>query len=231
MSNRSPRRLPKEIYVRRRIAALVAILVLVGLLSWGMVAFANRSGESTQDESNAASAIATSTTVTSSETSSASSSTSAPSSEETTESEEPATESSTLAAAEAVGCELSDLQIVATSDRSSYDADMQPTFYMTVTNSTSSDCVIDLDEDVLRFEVYHLSDNRRVWADTDCYASVLDGEETFEAEGERSFQAVWSRLGSEEGQCSDREPVEPGAYFVHAVIGDNPSDAHTFNLK
>ena len=75
-------------------------------------------------------------------------------------------------------CELSDLRIVASSDRPSYGDGDQPTFYMTVENPTAADCELNLDDEELRFEVYNLENNERVWADTDCYPSGLTGEET-----------------------------------------------------
>lgn len=237
VSNRSPRRLPEEIYVRRRVAAAVGLLALVALLVWGLVAVANRGGDETgPTPTTTATAAAAVTSEVTSET---------PSETETAEEEPEDTEekkasetSSTTTASESEepradaedGCELADLRIVASSDRPSYGEGVQPTFYMTVTNPTEADCEINLDEDELRFEVYNLESNERVWADTDCFPSILTGEETFAAGDERRFQAVWSRLGSEPGQCSDRRDVGAGAFFVHAVIGDNPSDAHTFNL-
>ena len=101
---------------------------------------------------------------------------------------------------------------------------------MTVENPTAADCELNLDDEELRFEVYNLENNERVWADTDCYPSVLTGEETFEAGDARRFPAVWSRLGSQPGQCNNRQDVGTGAFFLHAVIGDNASDARTFNL-
>lgn len=219
MSNRSPRRLPEEIYVRRRVAAAVGILVLVGLLVWGLVAVAGGGGFL------AAAAVTSevrSSTSAAPETSETEASETAESTE-ASESEEPRAEAKD-------SCGLGDLRIVASSDRPSYGAGVQPTFYMTVTNPTDVDCEINLDEDELRFEVYNLESNARVWADTDCFPSILTGEETFSAGDERRFQAVWSRLGSQPGQCSNREDVGTGSFFVHAVIGDNPSDAHTFNL-
>ena len=226
MGDVSNRRLPEEIYVRRRVAAVVVLLVVIGLVVWGLTAFANRG-----DEPEAPVAVETTTTE-------STTSTTASSEESTTEttaastSEEPSEEpSETAVAAESKDtCELADLRITATSDRPSYGPNVQPTFYMTVANPTDADCEINLDDEQLRFEVYNLETNNRVWADTDCYPSVLSGDETFEAGDERSFQAVWSRLESQPGQCSNRTPVEPGPYFLHAVIGSNPSDAHPFNL-
>lgn len=220
MTNRSPRRLPEEIYVRRRVAAAVIILVLVGLLVWGLVAFAGRGADETGTDTAAA---ASSTQVTTTSTvASTSTTTTAESSAKETPSEEPEEPKES--------CQLSDLRITASSDRPSYGADVQPTFYMTVANPTTSDCEINLDDNELRFEVYNLETNERVWADTDCYPSVLTGDEVFKAEDERRFQAVWSRMGSRPGQCNNRQDVGTGSFYLHAVIGDNPSDAHPFNL-
>lgn len=231
MSNRSPRRLPEEIYVRRRVAAAVGILVLVGLLVWGLVAVAGGGGEETAPTPTPTSTATAAAAVTSEVRSSTSAApeTSETEASETAESTE-ASESEEPRAEAKDSCGLGDLRIVASSDRPSYGAGVQPTFYMTVNNPTDVDCEINLDEDELRFEVYNLESNARVWADTDCFPSILTGEETFSAGDERRFQAVWSRLGSQPGQCSNREDVGTGSFFVHAVIGDNPSDAHTFNL-
>lgn len=236
VSNRSPRRLPSEIYFRRRLAAVVAILVVVGLVVAGLVAFANRGGDETPPPSPAAetTSFAEESTPTSTETSAETSKSEEPSAElrETeAETESETATSKTQAAAGRDTCELSDLRITASTDQPSYGGNRQPTFYMSVENPTEADCVVDLSDDELRFEVYDLADNQRVWADTDCFPPVMEEEETFEAGKERSFQAVWSRLGSQPGQCDNRTPVESGAYFLHAVIGTNPSDAHPFNLS
>jgi len=221
VTNRSPRRLPEEIYVRRRVAAAVIILVLVGLLVWGLVAFAGRGAD--EAETTAAASTTQVTTSATSATSTSRFSTTTTTEEETTSEETEAEEPKD-------SCELSDLRITASSDRPSYGADVQPTFYMTVANPTKVDCEINLDDNQLRFEVYNLETNERVWADTDCYPSVLTGDEVFKAEDERRFQAVWSRMGSRPGQCSNRQDVGTGSFYLHAVIGDNPSDAHPFNL-
>ena len=101
---------------------------------------------------------------------------------------------------------------------------------MEVFNPTTADCSIDLDEEQLRFEVYKMGSNERVWADTDCYASVETGKQTFKSGETRYFQADWSRKRSEPGKCTDREDAEPGAYFLHSVIGENYSPALPFNL-
>ena len=127
-------------------------------------------------------------------------------------------------------CELSDLQISATSDKPSYEEGQLPEFYMTVKNPTAADCTIDLRDNPLRFEVYNLSTNRRVWSDLDCNQPVDGTSRIFPAGSERYYRAVWSRTDSEPGQCGQRNPVPAGSYFLHTVIGNNPSEAHPFNL-
>lgn len=217
MTNSSNGRLPEEIYQRRRVAAVIVVLVVVALLVWGLTALA-RSGQ--PDD---AAAPSTTTSAASTQESSSSASTTAASS--TTAS----TTSTTAAAGE--GCTLSDLQVSASGDQTTYPAGARPTFYMTVANPTRSDCEVNLDDEVLRFEVYDLATNARIWSDVDCFASVQSGKETFPAGEERFFEAVWSRTGSAPGQCSDRPAAPAGSYLLHAVIGDNPSEPYTFNLR
>ena len=113
----------------------------------------------------------------------------------------------------------------------SYKDGALPVFVMDVENPTAVDCDIDLDQNKLRFEVYKMGTNARVWADTDCYPSVQTGRTTFKAGATQQFQATWSRKGSEPGQCSDRPVAEAGHYFAHGIIGDNYSEGYTFNLN
>lgn len=216
-------RQPEVIYVRRRVAALLALLLVIALLIFLMVKFAGK-----KDDSET---VSSTTTATSSSASSLSESSSE--SSEAIESSEAETSTSGTTEAEAPkkqSCELHDLRITATTDHPNYPAKVEPKFYMTVQNPTDADCEINLDRDILRFEVYDLATNQRVWADVDCNASEGTGTRVFPAGEERHFEAKWSRTTSAPEMCQNRQPVPPGSYFLHAVIGDNPSDAYTFNL-
>lgn len=237
--------MPREIYVRRRVAALVILLVVIALLIWGLTAAFGGKGGDQAEGTNATDTAATAeltTPASDSPATDAPATESAPATENTENTEN--TESTSAAkpspyedadkkkhSKDKKSCKLEDLKITASSDESTYKKGQQPTFYMTVDNPTSSDCEIDLDKDELRFEVYDLSTNKRVWSDTDCYPSVLTGEEKFEAGKKRHFEAVWSRMGSAPEQCRDRKPAPAGGYFLHTVIGNNPSPALTFNLR
>lgn len=218
-------RQPEVIYVRRRVAALFLLLVVIAVLIFAMVKFAGKKDDST----DVAATTTTTTSVEATETTSTSESTEESASESTTESSSESTEAS-AEAPKKQSCELHDLRITATSDQPNYAANVEPKFYMTVKNPTDADCEIDLDRDILRFEVYDLATNQRVWADVDCNASEGTGTRVFPAGEERHFEAKWSRTTSAPEMCQQRQPVPAGSYFLHAVIGDNPSDAHTFNL-
>lgn len=119
----------------------------------------------------------------------------------------------------------------ARSDRPSYAADAQPHFYLTVRNPTTADCVIDLREEQLRFEVYDLATNSRIWSDIDCNASEDSSARTFPAESERHYEAIWSRTYSSPGSCAGRESVPSGSYLLYTLVGTNNSDGQTFNLN
>lgn len=221
--------------MRRRVAGLVAVLLVVSLLVWGLTALGggrdddskNTAATETSSAVTSAAAPSTSQTAASSQTSSGgASSSSAPSSGAA--SSEPSTAVAQPGAKPT--CELRDLQITATSDKATYGGE-QPNFFMTVDNPTAADCEINLDEQQLRFEVYSIATNERIWADTDCYPAVETGKQVFKAGQQRHFQAQWSRLGSAPQQCTGRPEVPAGGYFLHAVIGDNPSKAYTFNLR
>lgn len=234
-------RLPEEVYVRRRVAAVVGLLIVVALVVWGLVALASGDGEegeqtppaettqAAQAEETTESAESETSPETSESKSSEAESSGAESSEAESESE--TTGTTTSAAGEGKqDCTLADLEIRVSSDRPSYGADASPTFYMQVRNPTEADCDIDLSENTMRFEVYDLASNRRIWSDVDCNAPIGTGEETFSAGEERNFQAVWSRTTSAPDRCSNRQLVPAGSFFLHGVIGQNASNSYTFNL-
>lgn len=225
MSNQRP--LPPEIYMRRRVAALVILLVVVALLVWALSTMARSGGSGsdgateTSTEQTVNPTVATEPTVAAPEESTSETPSASPS-------EEPS--SVEAAPARTGACELKDLRIKALPNQPSYAAGTEPVFYMEVENPTDTDCVIDLDENILRFEVYDMRTNERMWADTDCYQPVVSGTQTYKAGEKQGYQARWSGTVSQPGKCDDRPAIEPGSYFLHTVIGDNASEAAPFNI-
>ncbi|WP_018024847.1 hypothetical protein [Corynebacterium ulceribovis] len=230
MSNTSSNRpLPPEVYRRRRIAALVIVIVLILFVAWLTKTIVSAVGSNDAAETSE---------MTTSQSEGSGDATTSPS-EKPEESKEPKpSESTSTKASESEEakakktCELADLEIVASSDRVTFGPGVQPKLYITVKNPTQADCEIDLDENQLRFEVFSLANNQRVWSDVDCHESVGVGQETFEAGKEKSYEAVWSRRTSEPDKCTaaERPEAKPGPYFLHGLIGENASEAHTFNL-
>lgn len=212
--------------MRRRVAALVILLVVVALLVWALSAMARSGGSGsdgateTSTEQTVNPTVVTEPTVAAPEESA---------SESASPSEEPSS-SVEAAPARTGACELKDLRIKALPNQPSYAAGTEPVFYMEVENPTDTDCVIDLDENILRFEVYDMRTNERMWADTDCYQPVVSGTQTYKAGEKQGYQARWSGTVSQPDRCEDRPAIEPGSYFLHTVIGDNASEAAPFNI-
>ncbi|MFW9181148.1 hypothetical protein ACOJAB_06470 [Corynebacterium striatum] len=224
--------LPQEIYMRRRVAALIGLLVVVGLLLWAATSMFGGSDESVPAASTSArgSEAAPETKATSK----AEKTSEATGSKES--STQPASDSATASATNPSEepkkntCALADLQLTGSVSKPTYGPGEQPTFYMEVNNPTAVDCVIDLEADTMRFEVYDLKTNQKMWTDTDCYPPVEEKTQTFKPGEPRKFEAVWSRKMSQPGQCVDRQESPVGGYFMHVVIGDNAAPAQTFNL-
>ena len=238
----TPRKpLPPVIYQRRRAAALILILVVVAalIIAWavGRAGKDDASQQAAATSSLAQPADAPSSAPSAAPTSSAAeapASDGAPSAESSAAApSESAAPSDSAAASEAPknSCTVDDLKVGVKAVEASYKDGDLPVFVMDVENPTAVDCDIDLDQNKLRFEVYKMGTNARVWADTDCYPSVQTGRTTFKAGATQQFQATWSRKGSEPGQCSDRPVAEAGHYFAHGIIGDNYSEAYTFAIS
>ena len=124
-------------------------------------------------------------------------------------------------------CDLSDLKIEASTDHFSYEEGQLPNLY-----------IIDLTDNVIRFEIYTMDTNQLLWSDVDCNDPAETGKQTFKANSERYFKVQWSRTSSAPNACIDREPAPAGDYYMHAAIGKLHteegvvhSDAFTFNLQ
>ena len=135
-------------------------------------------------------------------------------------------------------CDLSDLKIEASTNHFSYEEGQLPNLYMKVANPTKADCIIDLTDNVIRFEIYTMDTNQLLWSDVDCNDPAETGKQTFKANSERYFKVQWSRTSSAPNACIDREPAPAGDYYMHAAIGKLHteegvvhSDAFTFNLQ
>ncbi|MGV0408229.1 hypothetical protein ACUY3S_01770 [Corynebacterium resistens] len=233
--------LPREVYMRRRIAAVVA-LVLVVLLLWWLIG--SLGGD--DDKQNAASDQVAETSQSTAETPqsespkpSESESQSGEPSESAKDGEKSTDQSSTANETTKADekpkkdtCELADLEVVAKPGSPSFAPDAVPNFYVTITNPTAAECTIDLDKDKLSFEVFTLNNYQRVWGDLDCNEAGASGERKIKA-GESAKYSLnsWSRTTSAPNACEARQPVGAGSYLLYAHVGDNTSKPATFNLQ
>lgn len=205
--------LPREIYVRRRLAALILVAVVVIAVVVALV-LVSRDGGDNPDQAAAAESE-TSESTSASETST----------EETSEEDEEDPASRGRCADDA-------LEVDVRPASANFEAGTDARFYAEITNTTDSTCDRDLSGAPLTFEVYRLDDNARVWSSTDCTQS--DAEDVADLKpGEPVMRQIdWSGRVSEPGACGqrDRAPAEPGSYQVYALVGDAFSPAATFNL-
>ena len=233
-------KLPPEIYRRRRIAAAVLLVIILVLLGWGISALVNRDSEDsepvnvTRDDGKEVTPPEQPKEpyAPKSDKDSTKDKSDKHAKTDAKEGEDSAKDDAQAALANKKDCSLADLQVTATSDQPNY-GDEQPTLAITVHNPTGGECRVNLDEQQLRFEVYDLATYERVWSDVDCNDSEGHGELVLAPGEEVNYAATWSRLTSAPNKCSeeDRVPAPSGSYIFYGVIGDNNSDAYTFNMR
>ena len=233
-------KLPPEIYRRRRIAAAVLLVIILVLLGWGISALVHRDSEDsepvnvTRDDGKEVTRPEQPKEpyAPKSDTDSKNDKSDKDAKTDAKEGEDSAKDDAQAALANKKDCSLADLQVTATSDQPNY-GDEQPTLAITVHNPTGGECRVNLDEQQLRFEVYDLATYERVWSDVDCNDSEGHGELVLAPGEEVNYAATWSRLTSSPNKCSeeDRVPAPSGSYIFYGVIGDNNSDAYTFNMR
>lgn len=215
-----PRRLPHEVYVRRRIAVAVAALLLLALLFWMVKAIAG-GGAAEETQTTTASSTVGSSTV------------------DMTSQAEPPNQKTEAASTEPEAdpnvkqvCTIPDLVVTATPGAPSFAAGQMPNFFINIKNPTAGDCLVDFDANELKFEVFTLSNYQRVWADLDCNSPEVRGKVTIVAGDEVTYElGAWSRTTSAPDSCENRQPVEAGSYLLYGHVGDNVSEPATFNLN
>ncbi|MBC2681264.1 hypothetical protein [Corynebacterium anserum] len=225
--NNRNRKLPREVYMRRRIAAVVALILVVLLIAWIISALSGGDESNTTQSTDAAATSSTTPNVTSPN--------EPPNSGKNAKKSEDKTDTSASQTSKNNGketCSVEDLQITARPGAVTFGADQQPNFFATVKNPTNADCVIDMDDNQLKFEVFTLNNYERVWADLDCNRPDVTGEVKIAPGKSVNYElGAWSKTTSAPNQCDNRQPVGPGSYLLYAHVGDNVSEPATFNLS
>ena len=230
--NRRP--LPREVYIRRRIAAVVILVVVIGVI-WALISLVSGGG----DSENTAS---TETAITTSEQQDMTSSPEPPKGTEPSDSEDEKAseekdkgkddESDENKDEKKDSCSLADLRVTARPGAPTFNAEQQPNFFVKIENPTNADCDINFDDSPLKFEVFTMGNYERVWGDIDCNEPEVVGDTKIKAGESANYEmAAWSRTTSAPGKCEDRKPVDPGSYLLYAHVGDNTSQPASFNLQ
>lgn len=209
--------LPREVYVRRRVAAVVVAVIAALAVVLALFLASRDTGTDTQeiaDGGDAGSSEAAETT-------------------ETSESEaDGSTEREDDGGASRGRCADEDLRLDVWPAEPNVPVGQDVRFFVNVLNMSETTCDRDLSEAPLSFEVYRLDDNTKVWSSIDCTTPRGEDEIELRPQEPEPRQIDWSGRRSAEGACSeaDRTPVEVGAYQVYALVGSVFSPAATFNV-
>ncbi|WP_216915798.1 hypothetical protein [Nocardia noduli] len=211
--------LPPEIYWRRRVFAIGALVVAFALVIW-LVVMVARGGNSPGDPNATGGASSTSAVKNSSSTASGGG-----------ESSKTTGSAAATATAVAAGqCPDQSLAVKVTVEQPTYRPGEQPVFGIVITNISSVACARDVGSGLQQISVYSLDGQRRLWSSTDCYPDGQPDLRTLNRGEQAAFQVTWSGSTSQPNCAGERVPVPAGAYSVVAQLGSVRSAAEPFNI-
>lgn len=220
-----------EVFRRRRIVVGVALLVVLALVVWAVIAvvgFFTKSPEAAAPPAPAASSSSAPATTASAEASGSASGNAAASEPG---SAPPSSSEAGSASAQAAGdsCSSDDIELTAATDKGTYASAEKPVLEMKIQNTGSEDCTVNVGTSQQEFSIVSGSD--RIFSTTDCRTDASDSDMTLKAGATESAHFTWDRLRSAPG-CKDVETKpRPGTYTFSAKLGDVESDKVNFSLK
>jgi len=128
-------------------------------------------------------------------------------------------------------CAAEDLQLALSADAQSYPAGAQPVFTLTVTNTSTESCTVDVGE--ASREIRITSGTDRVWSSRDCAADAAEQLLLLSASTAADPIAVtWPVVRSAEG-CTEGLPApgRPGTYHTVATLVGAESEDVVFSLE
>lgn len=204
------RRQSPAVYRRRRLAAGLLALVVIGLVVWLVAAPPWRSAPTALDTS----APAESTPA------------AAPSSSAPAASPSSSPTPTASAPSGPVECTAADITVEALSDKGQYGQGENPQLSIRLTNTSANPCTMNVGTSAQSFTVTSGSDVW--WRSTDCQTEPSDMEVTLAA-GQvvtSSAPLTWDRTRSSVGSCESERPYAPGGgatYHLSVSIGGIPS--------
>ena len=207
------RRQSPAVYRRRRLAAGLLALLVIGLVVWLVAAppwRAAPSAEATPAPAASTPTVATTTAPVASDAPSAS----------------PSASPTPTAPAGPVECTAADITVAALSDKSEYGQGENPQLSIKLTNTSANPCTMNVGTSAQSFTVTSGSDVW--WRSTDSQAEPSDMEVTLAA-GQvvtSSAPLTWDRTRSSVNSCGGERPYAPGGgatYHLSVSIGGIPS--------
>jgi hypothetical protein len=221
-----------EVYRRRRIAALVLLVLVVAILVglvWGIVSLFRPAGDEQPggtggSESQSVTAPASPAVTEGTGGDEASSAASGAPTENPS-----ASPSSTGGSLSAAACQPGDLVVSAATDRQSYPEGEDPVLELRVDNTGDEPCEANLGTSQQVFTVYSGSD--RIFSTQDCQ---VDGEDTMiqisPDEQERS-RFTWSRVRSAPDCAEVGQEPRSGTYRLEVSLGELNAQPVSFTLQ
>ncbi|MBY8855737.1 hypothetical protein K7711_04540 [Nocardia sp. CA2R105] len=221
--------LPPEIYWRRRVFAIGAIVIALALVIWLAIMLLHGGGSSgstaaaTSTSANAAGPAAGSATTTPAATSTPDAAASA--------SATPSGTVNATAASAPAACPDQSLAVKVTVGQPSYKAGDKPVFGIVITNISTMACSRDMGSGLQQVSVQSLDGQRRLWTSTDCDQGGQPDVRTLNGGQQAAFTLTWSGTTSQANCAGDRVPVPAGSYAVSAQFGSVRSSPETFNIS
>lgn len=194
-------------YWRRRLVAVVVLLVVVALAVLGIRAL-TRSPEDAAAQGRKIDPSQVASTLTGSPTGSPTGATGTPTGDPTG-----SPSASPTSTGPVTPCEGAALAVTLTSDATTYGPGKTPKLVLTVRNTSETACSAEIGSATRTFVATDAA-GAQVWSTADCQSSTASQVYTLEPGGSRSMSVTWSRMRSTAGCPDGQAAVEPGGYTV-----------------
>ncbi|MCW2131062.1 hypothetical protein [Arthrobacter sp. VKM Ac-2550] len=138
----------------------------------------------------------------------------------------PAASPSPMASA---ACDESKISVTASTDAPAYAAGENPTLILEVVNKGNSACEVNVGTDAMEFLV--TSGEDRIFSSKDCAVDTSELMRTIEPGESERAQFTWERNRSAPGCKAVNANPQPGTYVLTAKLGPWTSDKIVFNLQ
>ncbi|WP_019931620.1 hypothetical protein [Nocardia sp. BMG111209] len=220
--------LPPEIYWRRRLLAIAALVLALALAIW--LAFTVVRGGTTAKKAPRAAASGTATTAKTAATTTAAATEAPSGTPDPSVSKAAAATANALASGSPASCADQSLAVKLSVGRPTYKPGEQPVFGIVITNISTASCQRDVGSGLQQVSVQSLDGQRRLWSNTDCDTGGPADVRALSAGQQAAFTLTWSGTTSQPNCAGQRVPVPPGAYAVVAQFGSIRSSPETFNI-